>query len=164
LGFASTRTSGARGHVRTPAAATRSFHFVPSINLVAAGTPTPVVVSYIRRLRSITRMHGCMQLLPAHRRLLLHLGALLLLPRPPACPSCCCCSSMRLLPCPLHFPRTQGPPLPMPTSHTFSWNTCNMKHLLQHMSEIDETFRIYSYNICEWPLQHMQHPDKTLAT
>jgi hypothetical protein len=36
-------------------------------------------------------------------------------------------------------------------------NTCNMKHLLEHTSETDETF----WNI---RLQHMQHPDKTLTT
>jgi hypothetical protein len=44
-----------------------------------------------------------------------------------------------------------------------SSNTCNIKHLLEHKSEIDETFTIYSCNICVWSLQHMQHPDKTLA-
>jgi hypothetical protein len=43
-------------------------------------------------------------------------------------------------------------------------NTYNMKHLLQHTSEIGETFETYGCNICVHPLQHMQHPDKTLAT
>jgi hypothetical protein len=38
------------------------------------------------------------------------------------------------------------------------WNTCNMKHLMQHMSDIYET---YYCNIC---VKHMQYPDKTLAT
>jgi hypothetical protein len=44
------------------------------------------------------------------------------------------------------------------------WNTCNIKHLLQHTFEIDEIFTTYACNICIWTLQHMQHPDKTLAT
>jgi hypothetical protein len=43
-------------------------------------------------------------------------------------------------------------------------NTCNIKHLLQHMSETDETFTTCVCNICIWPLSHMQHPDKTIAT
>jgi hypothetical protein len=70
---------------------------------------------------------------------------------------------MRLLSRLLRFPRMRGPPLPAPTSRVCSWNTYNMKHLLQHKSKTDETFRTYSCNICVWPLQHMQHRDKTLT-
>jgi hypothetical protein len=40
------------------------------------------------------------------------------------------------------------------------WNACNIKHLLQYTPEIDERITTYTYNICVWILQHMQHPDK----
>jgi hypothetical protein len=43
--------------------------------------------------------------------------------------------------------------LPMPANE----NTCNMKHLLRHTSETDETFETYACNICVYPLQY---PDK----
>jgi hypothetical protein len=109
-----------------------------------------------------------------HRALLLdHSYAWLheALARPPARPSpAYCYGTMRQLSRPLRFPGTQrllcpwGPPLPAPTYCAYSWDTCNMKHLLQHTYKIDETFRIYSCNIWVWPLQHMQHPDKTIAT
>jgi hypothetical protein len=40
----------------------------------------------------------------------------------------------------------------------------NMRNLLQHTSERDETYRTYAYNICIYTLQHMQHPDKIYTT
>jgi hypothetical protein len=48
---------------------------------------------------------------------------------------------------------------------TFACAPC-LKHLLQHTSEIDETFtyNIRLQHIYMWTLQYMQHPDKTLAT
>jgi hypothetical protein len=80
---------------------------------------------------------------------------LLLLPRVatvapvnPSLPVAMVC--MCLLPRLLRFPHTQGPPLPALTSRACLWNTCNTKHLLQHTSEIDETFRTHSCNICVW--------------
>jgi hypothetical protein len=48
----------------------------------------------------------------------------------------------------------------VPTFRVCSWNTCNIKHLLQYTSETDETITTYSCNTCAWPLQHMQHPGK----
>ena len=40
-------------------------------------------------------------------------------------------------------------------------NTCNMKHLLQHTSEISETFETYGCNMCiaaaTYATKHLQH-------
>jgi hypothetical protein len=129
--------------------------------------------------RSITRMHGCMELMPFGRTLLLylamgcyrtcpHIAAIVAAPTSPASPATMI--RMCLLPRLLRYSRMRGPlcprgpPLPTPTSRACSWNTCNMKHLLQHTSETNETFRTYYCNIYVWTLQHMQHSDKTLAT
>jgi hypothetical protein len=61
-----------------------------------------------------------------------------------------------------------------PTGTTFayvcSWNTCNIKHLLQHMSEIDETLqhtfatRVWHYNTCNIQIKHLQHTFKNSWT
>jgi hypothetical protein len=47
-----------------------------------------------------------------------------------------------------HFPHARGDHLRLGPLPTWSCNTCNIKHLLQHTSETNETFT----NIC---LQHM---------
>jgi hypothetical protein len=44
--------------------------------------------------------------------------------------------------------RLRGLPSPEPPSRPYSWNICNTKNLLQHTSEIDQTFTIYVCNIC----------------
>jgi hypothetical protein len=70
----------------------------------------------------------------------------------------------RLLPRPLCFPRDAGTVAPEGTTFACaSLPLLLMKHL-QHTSETDETFTTYVCNICLWAPQHMQHPDKTLAT
>jgi hypothetical protein len=51
-------------------------------------------------------------------------------------------------------------PLPAPAHGTLA--TCSICCNIRLKK--DETFRIYTCNICVWPLQHMQHLDKTLAT
>jgi hypothetical protein len=43
--------------------------------------------------------------------------------------------------------RPRGPPSPMPPCRAFSWNTCNMKYLLQHTFETDEIFTTYVRNM-----------------
>jgi hypothetical protein len=92
---------------------------------------------------------GCKTLSLNHSYAWLHAApAALAGPIPPAATI-----RMRLLSRPLRFPCMgtivlAGPPLPAPTFRVCSWNTCNMKHLLQHVYEIDEIFRTYSCNIC----------------
>jgi hypothetical protein len=41
----------------------------------------------------------------------------------------------------------RGPP-PLAPRRASSWNICNMKHLLQHTFETDETYTTYACNIC----------------
>ena len=80
--------------------------------------------------------------------------------------ACCCAfrfaSMLRARACACRW----GPPtpVPLPGAAPANENTHNIKHLLQHTSETGETFEIYTCNISVYLLQHMQHPDNTLAT
>jgi hypothetical protein len=172
-GFASTRTSAAQdtsGRPRLLPVLSVWSHQPIREPLVLS---TPVAISHVRRLQgslpqSLVCMVACSSCTPACTLLLrlatccysacLHAATAVAAAR-------CCCRTRRPGPAccyGTHAPATtsvslpahagllypRGPPLLAPTFHVCSWNTCNIKHLLQHTSETDETFRTYSCNIC----------------
>jgi len=153
---------------------TRRFDFVPSINSAVAGLSDSRCCLQGSFARPLVCMVACSSCLPT-RMLLLRLVARCYRTSPCAAAivaamGCCCYGThapavvSASLPAHAGTAVPMGPPLLAPTSRACSWNTCSMKHLLQHTSETDETFRTYSCNICVWSLQHMQHTDKTLVS